>query len=72
MACVDHIYRFCKLISNGSKKVLQTFAGFIVFPRAFESINRKLLLYKLLEIGAFDTYHNVKEMCPLTLVTLSG
>lgn len=63
MACVDHIYRLCTLISNGPKKVLQTFAGFIDFQKAFESINRNLLLYKLLEIGAFDTYYNVKEIC---------
>jgi hypothetical protein len=47
-ACIDHIFSITSIIRNRLKNNVSTFVCFIDFQKAFDYVNRDLLLYKLL------------------------
>ena len=47
-SCEDHIYSLTSAIKYRKSKNLDTFAAFIDMTKAFDSVNRNLLFYKLL------------------------
>ncbi len=62
-SCQDHIYTLSSIIRNRQNEKKHTYAAFIDFQKAFEWIDRDLLMYKLL-INDIDgkIYHSVKNM----------
>ena len=50
-SCIDHIFVICSVIRNRKMLGKETFLCFIDFQKAFDSVNRNLLLYKLSSIG---------------------
>ena len=50
-SCQDHIFTLTSIIRNRKNKGLSTFAAFIDFRKAFDSIDRELLFYKLISCG---------------------
>ena len=50
-SCIDHIYALCTILRNRKEMGLETFLAFIDFQKAFDSVDRNLLLYKLSKIG---------------------
>ena len=49
-SCIDHIYALCTVLRNRKQMGLETFLSFIDFQKAFDSVDRNLLLYKLSKI----------------------
>ena len=49
--CIDHIFTLCTVLRNRKEMGLDTFLAFIDFQKAFDSVDRNLLLYKLSKIG---------------------
>ena len=47
-SCVDHIFVLTSIVRNIINNNLSTYCAFIDFKKAFDCINRELLLYKLL------------------------
>ena len=47
-SCVDHIFVLTSIVRNRINNNLSTYCAFIDFKKAFDCINRELLLYKLL------------------------
>ena len=47
-SCIDHVLVLCTLLRNRKALGLDTFVTFVDFQKAFDSVNRLLLLYKLL------------------------
>ena len=47
-SCEDHIFSLTSIIQHRKASKLDTFAAFIDMNKAFDNINRSLLLYKLL------------------------
>ena len=54
----DHIYSLSSIVRNRMKLNLQTFTTFIDFSKAFDSIDRILVLYKLLVNGVDCNFYN--------------
>ena len=50
-SCIDHIFTLCTVLRNRKEMGLDTFLAFIDFQKAFDSVDRNLLLYKLSKIG---------------------
>ena len=48
-SCQDHIFSLTSIIRNRIHKKLPTFCAFVDFEKAFDWVNRDLLLYKLLK-----------------------
>ncbi len=46
--CIDHHYTLASVIRNRINQSKSTFAAFIDFQKAFDSIDRDLLFYKLM------------------------
>ena len=47
-SCQDHLFTLTSIIRNRQHENLSTFAAFIDFEKAFDWVNRDMLLYKLL------------------------
>jgi hypothetical protein len=47
-SCLDHIYTLTSVLRNRLEQGLQTYAAFIDMQKAFDRIDRNLLLYKVL------------------------
>jgi hypothetical protein len=47
-SCIDHIFTASTIINSRLRQKLPTFAAFIDMKKAFDFVNRELLLYKLL------------------------
>ncbi|MES9882132.1 MAG: reverse transcriptase family protein [Sedimenticola sp.] len=58
-SCLDHIYTLTTIIRNRKLQNKQTFIGFIDFSKAFDSVNRDCLWYKLLGIGIDGKVYNI-------------
>ena len=60
--CIDHIFTLTSIIRNRKKKNLETFCAFIDYQKAFDWVNRDILLYKLMKFfnihGKF--YNSIK------------
>ena len=50
-SCIDHLFVLCTVLRNRKLSGQQTFLSFIDFKKAFESVDRNLLLYKLSQFG---------------------
>jgi len=48
-SCLDHIFTLSTIIRNRKNQNLSTFCAFIDFQKAFDWINKDILLYKLLK-----------------------
>ena len=46
-SCQDHIYSISTIIRNRKSTGLNTFCAFVDFQKAFDRVNRELLMYKL-------------------------
>ena len=50
-SCIDHIFVMCTILRNRKLLGEETFLCFIDYKKAFDSVDRNLLLYKLSSIG---------------------
>ena len=50
-SCIDHIFVMCTVLRNRKMLGKETFLCFIDYKKAFDSVDRNLLLYKLSNIG---------------------
>ena len=50
-SCIDHIFVMCTVLRNRKALGKETFLCFIDYQKAFDSVDRNLLLYKLHNIG---------------------
>ena len=50
-SCIDHIFVLCTILRNRKLSGQDTFLSFIDFQKAFDSVDRNFLLYKLSQIG---------------------
>ena len=57
-SCIDHIYTLCTILRNRKLMGLDTFLAFIDFQKAFDSVERNFLLYKLSKIGISGHFYN--------------
>ena len=62
-SCIDHILVLCTVLRNRKALGLSTYLCFIDFKKAFDSVDRNLLLFKLTEIGVNGKFYNaIKAM----------
>ena len=57
-SCIDHIFVLCSILRNRKSQNLSTFLTFIDFKKAFDTVERNLLLFKLSEIGICGPMYN--------------
>jgi hypothetical protein len=57
-SCIDHIYTLCTILRNRKLLGQDTFLAFIDFQKAFDSVERNFLLYKLSKIGVIGNFYN--------------
>ena len=50
-SCIDHVYALYSIINNRMLKKSDTFCCYIDVKKAFDSVNRKCLRYKMLSMG---------------------
>ena len=50
-SCIDHIFSLVTILRNRKSQGKSTFLSFIDFKKAFDSVDRTLLLFKLSKIG---------------------
>ena len=56
-SCIDHILVLCTILRNRKSLGLDTFLAFIDFKKAFDSVDRHLLLFKLSDIGINGNFY---------------
>ena len=62
-SCEDHVYSACTPIRNRLSQKKDTFGVYIDFKKAFDYVDRNVLLYKLLSSGINGKFYNsVKSM----------
>ena len=62
-SCIDHILVLCSILRNRKALGLSTFLSFIDVQKAFDSIDRNLLFFKLSQIGISGKFYNaIKAM----------
>ena len=57
-SCIDHIFVLCSILRNRKSQKLSTFLTFIDFKKAFDSVDRNFLLFKLSQIGICGPMYN--------------
>ena len=57
-ACIDHVFSLTSIIRNRKGAGLSTFSCFIDMQKAFDWVDRDLLLYKLLNLGIGGRFYN--------------
>ena len=62
-SCIDHVLVLCTVLRNRKALGLDTFVTFVDFQKAFDSVNRDLLLYKLLKIGIRGNFY--QSLCAM-------
>ena len=62
-SCIDHLLVLCTILRNRKSLGLDTFLTYIDFQKAFDSVERGLLLFKLSEIGVIGKFYDaIKSM----------
>ena len=56
-SCIDHALVLCSILRNRKALGLNTFLSFIDFQKAFDSVDRNLLLFKLSQIGVVGKFY---------------
>ena len=56
-SCIDHVLVLCTILRNRKSMGLNTFLTFIDFQKAFDSVDRGLLMFKLSQIGIFGKFY---------------
>ena len=56
-SCIDHIFVLTTVLRNRKSKGMGTFVAYIDYKKAFDSVDRSLLLYKLLDIGVYGSFY---------------
>ena len=57
-SCEDHVFSACTLIRDRLKNKQDTFGVFIDFQKAFDFVDRDVLLYKLISNGIDGKFYN--------------
>ena len=57
-SCIDHIFTLCTILRNRKVSGFDTFLSFIDYKKAFDSVDRDLLLYKLSQIGVDGRFYS--------------
>ena len=57
-SCIDHILVLCSILRNRKALGLSTFLSYIDFQKAFDSVDRNLLFFKLSQIGVTGNFYN--------------
>ena len=57
-SCIDHIFSLVTILRNRKSMGKQSFLCFIDFKKAFDSVDRTLLLFKLSKIGIVGQIYN--------------
>ena len=57
-SCIDHILVLCSVLRNRKALGLSTFLSYIDFQKAFDSVDRNLLFFKLSQIGISGKLYN--------------
>ena len=57
-SCIDHILVLCSVLRNRKALGLSTFVSYIDFQKAFDSVDRNLLFFKLSQIGVTGKFYN--------------
>ena len=58
-SCLDHLYTLVTVIRNRKEQNVRTFLCFVDFAKAFDSVNRDCLWYKLQTIGINGRIYNI-------------
>ena len=61
-SCAEHIFTLSSIIRNRKAAKKPTFTGFIDFEKAFDRVDRKLLLFKLRKYGINGNFLNILDM----------
>ena len=56
-SCIDHILVLCSILRNRKALGLSTFLSYIDFQKAFDSVDRNLLFFKLSKIGISGRFY---------------
>ena len=56
-SCIDHVLVLCTILRNRKALGLNTFLTFIDFQKAFDSVDRNLLFFKLSQIGIYGKFY---------------
>ena len=62
-SCEEHIFTLSSILKTRTSLKLDTFVAFIDFEKAFDKIDRQLLLYKLYEPGIKGTCIELLKLC---------
>ena len=57
-SCLDHLFVLCTILRNRKAQNLPTFLTFIDFQKAFDSVDRNLLFFKLIQVGIKGKMYN--------------
>ena len=74
-SCIDHLFVLCTILRNRKLKGKETFLCFIDFKKAFDTVDRNLLFYKLHLIGVKDNFFKAISSLysnPQSRVVLNG
>ena len=62
-SCIDHIFVLHSVVNNRINQKLETFSAFLDLKKAFASVQRDFLLYKLNNIGTDGKmYFSIKSL----------
>ena len=73
-SCIDHIFSLCSILRNRKLQGYDTFISFVDFKKAFDSVDRTILLFKIQQMGIVgDMYRAISAMykCPQSRVFLN-
>ena len=57
--CIDHIFSLTSIIKNRKNRGFSTYIAYMDAEKAFDRVDRELLLYKLLNIGIGDRMYDI-------------
>ncbi len=61
-SCSQNIFSLCTILRNRKSQKKSTYLAFLDSEKAFDRVDRDLLLYKLLRIGINNIYESIKNI----------